>query len=306
MISAGRLLKSTELRADESIQSLAIRLAPFCLTSVDEFLRYGLGMNTKLSSLPSDVRALERLAEIGGFDAEEVQRRTVKWTSTGYLLYGRKIPHHWVSTNTRRLAPGVLFNDDLIPFHRLAWQVNALECDVETGEALVGQCPRCCATLTWNNIEGIAVCGTCRFDLRKHQPRYVPDAQLEFARELHSYLLCTSACLPAPFDQADDITVCFAMEWFGSIADHRGDKALQPSCKSAAAGLAAIRAWPRSFEKVLRRCAANGSAPSGLDVGRIIPFLVDAIEKAGTSFLRHILLERATKILGERLFLSAS
>lgn len=293
------LLKSIELRPDESTQSVALRLAPFCLTTVDEFLHYGLRLNTKLSSLPNEANALKRLAEMGGYAPEEIHRRMLKWTSTGYLLYGRTIPYHWVDVNGRRLAPGVLSTDGPTPFHRLAWQVKTLECDIETGEALIGRCPRCGGSLTWNNIESITVCGVCWFDMREHPPKYVPSPRLESARELHRFLLGASACLPIPFSYVDDITACFAMEWLGSFtADPPVGKPLQLSSQSAAAGLAGLRSWPQSFDDAVHRFAAECSAPSGLSGDRIVPSLVAAIQGAGTSSLRHILLQRATEILG--------
>jgi TniQ len=297
--NATRLLKSTELQPDESTQSVALRLASFCLTSVDELLRYGLRLNTKLSSLPNEANALKRLAEIGGYEPEEIYRRMLKWTSTGYLLYGRTIPYHWVDVNGRRLAPGVLSTDGPIPFHRLAWQVKALECDIETGEALTGRCPRCCGSLTWNNIESITVCGVCRFDMREHLPKYVPSPRLESARELHRFLLGANARLPMPFPHVDDITACFAMEWLGSFtADPPVSKPPQLSCQSAAAGLAGLRSWPQSFDDTIHRFAAECSAPCGPSGDRIVPSLVAAIQRAGTSSLRRILLQHATEILG--------
>jgi hypothetical protein len=299
--SSRRLLMSTDLQPDESAQSIAVRLAPLCLTSVDEFLRYGLGLVTGLSSLPNDKGALKRLAEMGGFGPEEIQNRKVEWTKTGYMIYGREVPYHWVCTNTRRLAPGVLLADGLTPFHRLAWQVNALECDLETGEALIERCPRCCASLTWNNIEFVAVCGVCEFDAREQRPKYVSNSRLESARELNMFLHRTNPGLPIPFRQVDDITACLAMEWFGCLADLPTTKRVGPRCYNAAAGLAAVRSWPQSFDDRLRDCQANCSVTSGADRAvkcRLMQLLIGAIERAATPILRDILLERATRILG--------
>src|ERR1700682_3549325 len=106
-----QLLKAANLLPDESVQSIAVRLATICLTTVNEFLRYGLGLVTRLSSLPADKRALRSLEELGGYGSEEIQSRKVEWTKAGYIIYRREVPYHWICTNTRRVAPGVLFSD---------------------------------------------------------------------------------------------------------------------------------------------------------------------------------------------------
>jgi hypothetical protein len=292
--SSRRLLKSTDLLPDESTQSIAVRLAPLCLTSVDEFLHHALGLVTGLSSLPNDKGALRRLAEIGGFGPAEIQDRKVEWTKTGYMIYGREVPYHWVCSNTRRLAPGVLFADGSTPFHRLAWQVNALECDLETGETLIERCPRCCASLTWNNIGSIAACGVCDFDVREQRPDYVTNLRLGSAREVSRFLHRTAPALPTPFSQVDDITACLAMEWFGHLTNVPTSKYRDPRCYNAAAGLAVVRSWPQPFDDLLRHHQFADRAVKC----RLMPLLVEAIERAGPRILRDILLARATEILG--------
>jgi hypothetical protein len=86
MNDARRLFRSADLLPDESAQSIVIRLASLCLTSVQEFLRYGLGLVTRLSSLPADKGALKTLEEIGGYELEEIQSRKVEWTKAGYII----------------------------------------------------------------------------------------------------------------------------------------------------------------------------------------------------------------------------
>jgi hypothetical protein len=55
MSRSRRLLKSIKPRADESIQSIAMRLAPLALVTPNELLRFGLGHAAGLASLPTDI-----------------------------------------------------------------------------------------------------------------------------------------------------------------------------------------------------------------------------------------------------------
>jgi hypothetical protein len=65
MTRSRQLLKSIEPRPSESIQSLAIRLAPFALATPNELLRFGLGHAAGLASLPTDWKAIDSLSELG-------------------------------------------------------------------------------------------------------------------------------------------------------------------------------------------------------------------------------------------------
>jgi hypothetical protein len=94
------LLKSIETQPGESVQSIAIRLAPFALVSIDEFLAYGLDLpHRKLPSLPAKPNALERLAIIDGFDPADTRVRRIEPTGKGYLIFKREVPSDWLSPN---------------------------------------------------------------------------------------------------------------------------------------------------------------------------------------------------------------
>jgi hypothetical protein len=189
MTTSRRLLKSIEPCADESIQSLAIRLAPRALVTPDELLRFGLGHAAGLPSLSTDGNAIDCLSELGGFNLDDVRNRGVSPATIGCLVYKREVPFDWVNLEVRRLAPGVLINDGDTPFHRLAWQLNALDCDLDAGEVLLERCPQCGELLRWGNIATVVDCGNCHFDIRRAPLRYVPADHLSSARKLYAFML---------------------------------------------------------------------------------------------------------------------
>ena len=295
-----QLLKSIVPRTDESIQSIAIRLAPLALASTDELLRFGLN-HSGLPLLSTNSPAIDRLSELGGFDGVEMRGRSIEPTERGFHIYKREVPPDWVSIDVRRLAPGALVSDGDEPFHRLAWQLVPLDCDLATGEVLVDRCPRCHSHLKWASIDCVNTCSVCQFDMRENSPRYVPTDRLESARRLHRFLLGTGPTLPKPFDAADDITSCRATEWLAYFLHLPVGKCLRPSCHNAAAGITALHDWPSSFDDTLIELMTNWAsllAPREMRQRRFIAQVVDAIERAGTTPLRDVLLKRATDTLG--------
>jgi hypothetical protein len=96
MNKSRQLLKSIDPRPDESIQSIAMRLAPLALVSPDQFLRYGLDHAAGLASLPTDANAIHRLGELGGFAPAEMVSRGIVRGKLGYIIYKREVPLDWV------------------------------------------------------------------------------------------------------------------------------------------------------------------------------------------------------------------
>lgn len=244
MTTSRRLLKSIEPHAGESIQSLAIRLAPLALVTPDELLRLGLGHAAGLSSLPTDKSAIDFLADLGVFNLDDARSRGVLPGTIGCVIYKREVPFDWINLEVRRLAPGVLIDDGGTPFHRMAWQLNALDCDLDTGEALLERCPQCGKLLRWSNIQSIANCGNCRFDIRCAPLRYVPADHLSSARRMSSFLLRSGPPLPEPFDHLNDVSVCHAMEWFAYfVSSVSFGKHLRASCQNAGICLINCDIW---------------------------------------------------------------
>ncbi|WLA53911.1 hypothetical protein [Bradyrhizobium diazoefficiens] len=296
MNNSARLRKSIDrLRPDESLQSIILRLAPFSLATANELLRYALGRPAGLGLLSTDADAIQRLAELGGFALEDMFSRSILRGKYGYIIYRREVPPEWVTFGLRRLAPGVLTDDD-IPFHRLGWQLNAINCDVTTGEVLIERCPRCVARLRWRKVATIVTCGECQLDIRCVSPRYVPPDRLSSARRLLAFLLRTGPQLPAPFDKLDDVTTCYAMQWLAYfVTSGPGGKSLRPSCQNAAAGLEELCSWPDSFDTFLlehHRIRGYGHTAQAAS-------LLDKIDRAGNLTLRHILLLRAAETLDD-------
>jgi hypothetical protein len=292
MTTLRRLLKSIEPRAGESIQSLAIRLAPRALVTPDELLRFGLGHAAGLPSLPTDRSAIDCLSELGGFNLDDVRTRGVLPGTVGCLVYKREVPFDWVNLEVRRLAPGVLINDGDTPFHRLAWQLNALDCDLGAGEALLERCPQCGALLRWGNIESVVDCGNCHFDVRRAPLRYAPADHLSSARKLYAFMLRLGPPFHDSFQGLHDITLCHAMEFLAFFVN----KHLRPSCQNAAAGLEELYSWPISFDRIVREEADLLRQSIGGKCYRYAS-LVETIERTRDAPLRWILIARAKIIL---------
>jgi hypothetical protein len=289
-----QLLKSIVPRVDESIQSIAMRLAPCALVTAAELLRYELNHAAGLASLPTDKNAVLRLGELGGFDPTEMMSRAILPGHLGYLVFEREVPEDWVSFAVRRLAPGVLREDGDTPYHRLSWQLTALDCDVATGEALVHRCPQCGVLLSWSRIRAIVDCGCCKFDLRHAASRYVPPDRLPLARRLYQFILRSGPPLPQPFDRLDDVTACYAMEWLAYFRNSgQSGKSLRPSAQNAVFGLEALYSWPVSFDSALFELEDF----SGYGFGKKCASLVEKVDRAGSAVLRNVLLARAAYTL---------
>jgi hypothetical protein len=259
-----RLVKSIEPRADESIQSIAMRLAPLALVTPRELLRYALDHAAGFPSLSRDTDAVIRLGELGGFAPAEMMSRAMLPGKLGCIILEREVPVDWVSFAVRRLAPGVLRDDGDTPFHRLSWQLAALDCDLATGEVLVHRGPSCGVLLSWSKTERVVNCGCCKFDIRHATSRYGPIDRLSLARRLYQFVLRSGPPLPEPFDRLDDVTACYAMEWLAFFRNSgRSGKALCPSAQDAAFGLEDLYSWPDSFDSALLELGDFGKSGHG-------------------------------------------
>jgi hypothetical protein len=210
----------------------------------------------------------------------------------GYIVYRREVPFDWVNLEGRRLAPGVLIDDGGTPFHRVAWQLNALDCDLDTGEALLERCPQCGTILRWGNIESIVNCGNCRFDIRCAPIRYVPADHVSSARKLYAFMLRSGPPFQDSFRGLHDITLCHAMEFLAFFVNRH----LRPSCQNAAAGLEELYSWPGSFDKIVLEEAELLKQRIGGKRYRYAK-LVETIERTSDAPLRRILIARAEVIL---------
>jgi hypothetical protein len=284
-------------RDDESIPSIVLRLAPLFMVNVVDFVRYALNVFGKLQIVPTRIEALWRLAELTGWDPMELEKRKIEPTHAGFTIYRREIPAEWIDLGARRVAPAVLAADET-PYHRFSWQAGPLECDLSSGEVLIDHCPRCDANLGWDKIEAVFTCQACGFDVREQKPTYAPADRLLLARELHGYLTRTADPLPEPLDALDELSQAHAMEWLAFFSDLPIGRCLKPSWNNAASGLAEVRRWPQAFDHVMSRFLASASfAPGRVSKGQMIAQLTEAIDRAGTPALRHLLLDRAIRMI---------
>jgi hypothetical protein len=221
-------------------------LAPKGHVSVAQLLEYGL----KVQSVPAligDLRAIARLAELGSFDLEELDMRG--WTvGNGSICWrGRELPESWVTPHKRRLAPGRLVSDGSEPFHRRAWQLNVYDCDLKTGERLVGICAKCQTELSWIDVPSVVHCQACGFDLRKVPPTLAENAAVEIARRFEAYF-CGDFDMPPPFDTMGFRSVCHALEWLAYFRSISNGPILSQTAPNALSGFEALEAWPSSFD----------------------------------------------------------
>lgn len=273
--------------------------------AVADFVRYALNVAGAVHIVATRIEALWRMAELAGWNAAEIENRKLEPTSAGMMIYQREVPEKWIDLCARRVAPGVLASDE-IPYHRISWHPNPIECDLSTGEVLIDRCPRCDASLGWSNIDAVFACGACEFDIREQRPTYVPADRLLLARGLHAYMDGTADPLPAQIDALDDVSKAYAMEWLAYFVDLPIGRCLRPSWNNAALGLAEVRRWPQSFDEVMTRfLSSTFFAPSLVPRGRMISQLTEAIERAGTPALRHLVLDRAIQELGKSMLSDA-
>lgn len=285
--------------ADESVPSMILRLAPLFMVSVADFVRYALNVSGAIQIVSTRIEALWRLAEHVGWEPASIERRKVEPTSAGFMVYDREVPHEWIDLGTRRVAPAVLAADE-IPYHRMPWLFDPLECDLESGEVLIDRCPRCDAALGWANIESVFMCAACGFDVREQAPTYVPPDRLKMARDLHAYLEKTADHLPPELEALDDISKAYAMEWVAFFVDLPVGRHLKPSSSNAAMGLAEAKRWPDCFDDVMGRfAAAVPFLPGRPAKAQMIAQLTLAIQRAGTPPLRQLFLDRAIRMLGD-------
>jgi hypothetical protein len=293
-----RSMLSNGPMADESIPSMILRLAPLFMVSVADFVRYALNVDGAIQIVTTRIEALWRLAELAGWEATSIEGRKVEPTSAGFLVYDREVPHEWIDLSRRRVAPAVLAADE-IPYHRMPWHFNPIECDLASGEVLVDCCPRCGITLGWTNVVSVFVCGACDFDVRENRPAYVPSDRLAMARDLHAYLERAADPLPPELDALDDISKAYAMEWLAFFVDLPIGRHLKPSCNNASMGLVEAKRWPDCFDDVMERFSATAPfVPGRAAKAQMIAQLTGAIQRAGTPPLRQLFVDRAIRVLG--------
>jgi hypothetical protein len=286
-------------KADESIHSMILRLAPLFMVTVSDFVRFALNVAGAIHIAATRIEALWRMAELAGWDAADIEHRKIEPTSAGMMIYQREVPHEWIDLRARRIAPGVLASDE-IPYHRMPWHANPIECDLSNGEVLIDRCPKCDASLGWSNIETVFACGACEFDLRGHSPTYVPADRLLLARELHAYLNGTAGRLPSDIEALDDVSRAYAMEWLAFFVDLPVGRRLKPSCNNAPFGLVEAKRWPKGFDDVMTRFVSSAPLVPGLaSKAQMVSQLIEAIQRAGTPPLRQLFLDRAIRVLNE-------
>jgi hypothetical protein len=284
-------------KADESIHSMVLRLAPLFMVSVSDFVRFALDVAGAIHLVATRIEALWRMAELAGWSAAEIECRKIEPTSAGMMIYRREVPPDWIDLRARRIAPGVLASDE-IPYHRMPWHANPIECDLATGEVLIDRCPRCDAILGWSNVETVFACGACEFDIRRHKPTYVPDDRLQLARGFQAYLAGSADKFPSPIQALSDISKAYAMEWLAFFVDLPVGRCLKPSFSNAPIGLVEAKRWPQGFDEVMDRFLASAPLVPGLaPKAQMVSQLMSAIERAGTPPLRQLLLNRAIQVL---------
>ncbi|MGH9604938.1 MAG: TniQ family protein [Terracidiphilus sp.] len=290
-------------RPGECVASIAVRLAPHGRLTPAELVRFGLKFaRTPLAVVPTSIDSIGRLARLAGLQTAELAAAAWIKTPGGYRILGREVPVAWVETSRRRVAPGVLARDGGEPFVRTLWQIAALACDPESGEALRSRCWKCAHALTWQTANAICEC-PCGADQRAAPARRVPQDVLVAAREIAGLFgHGPKPKVPAPFDKLPDPALFRLLGWFGYFSDLREGAQLRPSETNAAKGYGALKRWPASFDEVvvatLRDHVERAEAASHSLRTRTMGRLMVVIGRAGSPAAITILRERAERVLG--------
>lgn len=96
----------------------------------------------------------------------------------GVDFHGAIIPRYDLDFRSRRISPTALRR---APYHRAIWHHKLIPFCPETGDLLIGHCPRCGCKLSWGKTRGVHVCESCDLDLREVQPSPVSEERREQA-----------------------------------------------------------------------------------------------------------------------------
>jgi TniQ len=287
----------------ECVASIAVRLAPHGLLTPQELVRKALKYPTlPLALLPARNGPIERLARLTGLQAEELARNGWIQTLAGYRMLGREVPADWVETGSCRFAPGVLARDGGEPHIRTLWQIAALACDPDSGEALRSRCWKCGSAMTWQTRLTVCECD-CGADQRAAPIRLVPQDVALASRELATFFDYESRPLvPVSFDSLPEPALFSLLGWFGYFSDLREGARLRPSAVNAAKGYQALKRWPASFDEVLISTLRDfveqaESASRSLRIWTMAQ-LMTVIDRAGSPEAIAILRARAEHVLG--------
>jgi hypothetical protein len=293
--------KTVPLLPDESICSVAVRLAPRGVLTVEELLILNLGLKPPaLAGLPANLDAIRELAYIGSFDLDVLLARSWRFTDSSVHFLGREMPIDWIVAEKRRLAPAMLADKS---YTRMLWPLRAFTSDLTTGEYLVDTCYCCGKPLRWDRDVPFTECGSCKRDQRERNPTFVPADTLEAERELHRFIIGEAPALPPPFGDLPDLAVFEAMEWLAYFTDLTVGKSLRPSVHYAAKGLGALKDWPFSFDNVISKFLGVHADPPEAASGRVkMELLQEFLVAAGRvkhPDLHHILTTRAVEFLSD-------
>lgn len=293
-----------EIQPRESLESIAIRLAPKGRLSVPQLLKYGLGMQVDvLPALHSDQDAIARLAVLGSFDPDDLNMRRWSLKNGGVFWFGRDLPENWLTPHKRRVAPGRLMTDAERPYYRATWQLNVFGCDLETGEYLVENCPRCQVELSWIGACTVYNCQGCGFDLREIAPEFVQSPDLHIAQRFFSFY-CGDFELPAPFDKMADRSIFHAMEWLAYFTTIWNGPYLSSDVRNALVGFEALERWPAPFDFMVQKFLRNDmrTITRNWRESALVPAwaVLNLIGEARTQELHDALTARAMLLFGDK------
>lgn len=249
---------------DEDICSFVTRMAAMGAMSAQDFVVKYLGQeDVGLAHIPFNRIAVTRLAILSGNALEDLLANAIGGTSEapgnirrrGYFR-GVKMHQAWIGTQ-KRIAPGKLLADGGEPYVRVAWRFPALPCDLETGEMLISRCPGCGEQLRWEATE-VAICHSCRFDLRHSRKAYADGQTLQAARTLAGPLGLGDKALagqpldlPPPFN---DLTLEQQMKVLGWCAQLDGmlrRTGTSSSVLNSVVGLRVAQQWPNAMSELV-------------------------------------------------------
>lgn len=251
--------RPAKIHVDEYINSMVVRMARYGGMPVADFMKKYLKARVDVAFEP---QAIRRLAIITGRREDALLAHSVNHRHPVPLT---KWP---MQTPWKRVAPGMLQADGAEPYARRSWSFEAFPCDLETGEVLLKDCPRCGKALRWL-AHRVEACDACGFDLRAHPPKYWPEHELADMRTIARGMklgLLTSArdapiSLPAPFDGLTPHQTLETLQWCALLRGVIDRSGISGSERTAYLGLPIARSWPAAMHTIadlLTRQMAGG------------------------------------------------
>lgn len=240
-------LKSPVFHEGEDLISLAVRMAPYGLLTIDQMAKWIL--HVSIDQIPFDADGFRRLAHVGGYERAKVQSLAFEARAGAAVIHrGLWFSNKWVSTRHIQVAPRALAEMP-DPYLKAQWRFRIFPCDLDTGELLLDVCPSCHHKLSTPQ-GNLCSCHCCGYDLRKATPKYLPQSVFDDARALAGTVGLTDdppIALPAPFDTMTREDLLGSLSWLNGTILSLGSSSTFGMVQS----LEVLRSWPAVLDEFI-------------------------------------------------------